>query len=214
MTEYILRPDAHTESATVDGRVQHTETDSTWAQLTGAVGTLADDDDGLMYGTVIASDPDTDLWFNLHRCIVLFDATSVTDPIASAIISLYCLAKLDDLNISPDLNIYSSAPATDTALVAGDFNSLGSTPFATAVAYSAITEASWVDFVLNSSGIANISGISKFGVKNANYDNAGSAPNWNAYLESYIKFATADTAGDYAPKLTIQTGSESWVRII
>lgn len=201
-------PDADTETATVDGNVWHfTSTNTAWAALVASAGTGAADSNATVYGTYINSDTSTPFWKHLYRGIVLFDSSAigVGKIVTAATLSLYGSSKADDLSITPDLNIYSSAPASNTSLASGDYNSLGSTAFSSAITYSDYSVTGFNDFVLNSSGIANIpvDGISKFGVRNANYDVAANAPSWTQSLTSRLLFYGSEQGTGFKPKLVL-----------
>jgi hypothetical protein len=73
----------------------------------------------------------------VKKGIFLFTTSSLPDDatIDAAVLSVNGYQKSDGLSVTPDMNVYSSAPASNTALEAGDFDSLGSTAYATAVAY-------------------------------------------------------------------------------
>jgi len=104
--------------------------------------------------------------------------TSSAD-ISAAVLSLYGRNKTDDLSITPNVDIYTSAPASNTALANGDFDSLGSTSqTGSPITYADFSISGYNAFTFNSTGRGNISktGISKFGSRNANYDVANSAP--------------------------------------
>ncbi|MEK7554194.1 MAG: hypothetical protein AAB517_02390 [Patescibacteria group bacterium] len=100
------------------------------------------------------------------------------------------------------IHLVSSTPASNTTLVIGDFDQIGSTSF------SSLAMASWVntdhtynDFALNANGIANISktGVSKFAARNSR-DLDNSAPTGNNICSCYF----ADQAGTTDdPKLVI-----------
>ena len=103
--------------------------------------------------------------------------------------------------------MYSSAPATDTAIVTGDYSTLGSTAFSTAITYAGFSTTGYNDFALNNDGIANISktGISKFGARNANYDVANVDPaTGSASLTSGMDTFAVEAAGTTTdPKLVV-----------
>jgi len=110
------------------------------------------------------------------------------------------------LGIAPDINVYSSSPVSNIALEAGDFDSLGS------IAYcdSAITYDSWVtddynDFTLNAAGIAAVSktAVSKFGLRNANYDVAETPPSWLSFSASAFGHWCAEKGEGFQPKLVV-----------
>ena len=157
--------------------------------------------------------PSSLLYDIFWRSIFLFNTATInTDTINSAVISLYGTNKYNEANSSPDINIYSSAPAADNDLVPGDFDSFGSTAFSSAISYASFNTSGYNDFTLNASGISNINktGISKFGARNANHDVAGSVPDWvsEGYdrLEGYYADQTG-TASD--PVLTIVHTAET-----
>jgi hypothetical protein len=221
----VFRPNAHPEGATVDGYVRQSydyDSGVEWLALRGAAGSDADDTSPI--GVYIKADrtPHTDRWIILGRSILLFDTSSLPDncTINSAVLSIYGNEKLDALGITPNINVYGSAPASNTALVAGDYDSLGVVAFCdNAITYATFevgtekgwTGGAWNSFLLNSSGLAAISktGITKLGLKNANYDITGSAPSWTSAVASYLLAVDADLAGapggypELAPKLTV-----------
>jgi len=218
-------PDAHPESTSVDGRVIHqvATTGILWADLVAAVGSGAND--GSAYLAIIHMEcgSDTDRYAALGRGILLFDTSAIPTGavIISAILSLYGSGKADNGDPTgwlPDINIYAASPALDTQLVAGDFDSLGSTPFCdTPIGYNDWNIAGYNDFALNAAGKAAIlkTGITKLGVRNANYDVAGVAPTWQyiygGNLDSYwFNCYCAEQGNGYKPKLTITYYPESF----
>lgn len=155
----------------------------------------------------ISSDSGTDDWRNLVRGIFLFDTSALgsSASISAATFSLYQTDKGDDLSITPNINVYSSNPASNTSLANGDYDSLGTTAFATAITFASFNSG-YNDFTLNASGIAAIAktGITKYGTRNAEYDAADSAPTWSSSQTSYLECSSADETGTTQdPKLVI-----------
>jgi hypothetical protein len=117
----------------------------------------------------------------------------------------------DSLGIAPDLNIYSSNPASNTALVAGDFDSLGTTAFCDTPILFTNWGTGYNDFALNASGLAAISktGVSKFGLRNANYDVADELdpnnhdPSWSSDTTSAVSPWYSEKGEGYQPKLVV-----------
>lgn len=205
-------PDAHTESTSVDGIIVGGIGLMTWAQLIADTGQVFDDsDDGASSRIVrIASTTTTDKWANLNRGIFLFDSSGLPDAaiISAATLSLYGNTKYDNGSFAPNINIYSSAPASNVALAAGDFDSLGSTAFCdTPITYANWIYASpfWNDFALNATGLAAIdkTGVSKFGARNANYDVAATSPTWAYAKECQIGCYFSEKGTGYKPKLVV-----------
>ena len=199
-------PDPNVESTSVDGSVKET-TDANWATIVAAAGdTAADTGVADQYAKIVATANENE-WSELWRSIFLFDASASNgNTIESATFSLYGQFKDDGLSITPDLNVYSSAPASNTALGAGDFDSLGITAYSTAITYAGFSTTGYNAFTINAAGITFIQtavdgdGIVKFGCRNANYDVAeevggSSAPAWTSGLNSYLYGYFADQAG-------------------
>ena len=200
-------PDEHPETSSVDGMVYIERDNVTWATLIADPGFGFNDSAPSSSVLNILSGSESNRWDDLTRAILLFDSSDLPDDatISAATLSLYGSSKVDFLSITPDLNVYSSNPASNTALAAGDFDSLGSTAFATAITYASFSATGYNDFTLNSSGIAAISktGVSKFGVRNANYDAAGTPPTWSSTTYSRLYGYFAEQGSGYKPKLVV-----------
>lgn len=80
-------------------------------------------------------------------------ATSVT--ISAATVSVYGASKTNSLG-SSDLSIVAATPASNTAGAAADYAQLGTTQFATNIAYASFNTAGYNAFSLNAAGIASI----------------------------------------------------------
>lgn len=206
-TTSTFYPDADPESTSVDGYCQDT-TLASWADKVAGTADNVNDANTTMYLVHFDSSFVTNNWSSLIRGIALFDTSAIgdTDTIDSATLSFYGSSKNDQSTYAPDVNIYSSNPASNISLVTGDFTTLGSTPFSTAITYAGFSTTGYNDFALNASGIANISktGVSKFGTRNASYDVANTSPNWTADAGAALIAYSADqtgTAND--PKLVV-----------
>ena len=207
-------PDHNPESTSVDGWVAHNygaNSGVSWTTIVGVTGnTFNDSGSSGDQHAVYWIDDTTNLWYYLARGIFLFDTSSIGSgqQIDSAIFSV----KIERLTIeggtnTPNLNVYSSAPASDTALAGGDFDSVGSTEFSTSIAWADLTDEAYEDFTLNASGENAIAmeGITKFSTRNANHDVADSAPTWGAqHNQSIIDCYMADTTDITSdPKLAV-----------
>lgn len=219
MATLTVYPDPSPEVTTVDGYVLDANRNTTWATIISNPGTTSSDTVAGGAVIYIRSTTTTNQWHTVGRGIHLFDTSSLTSSanISTATMSIKGTLKSDGVGISPDINIYSSAPASNTALVAGDYDSLGSTAFSTAIGYSSYSTAAYNDFALNASGLSNISktGVSKFGTRNANYDAAASAPTWNSGKTTFMYGAYAEASGTTTdPKLVVNytLGSPASIR--
>ena len=203
-------PDANVESTSVDGSVIRSVAASTWDSLVTGVGT-GHKDDGADWPLVCFfthSGTVTDRFNNLYRAILLFDTSTIPAgaTISTATLSVFFYYKLDGLGILPDLNVYSSNPASNNDLINADYNTLGSTPFCdTSLAYNDIQFNNLTDFELNAAGRAAITpaGVTKLGIRNANYDVANTPPAWSYEVTTLIYALQADYGGALRPKLTV-----------
>lgn len=203
-------PDPHPETSTVDGRVVQSGSNATWATIRDGAGDGARDDfDGSENIITVNTGTTTDRFSMMIRSIFLFDTSSITAPatISDAVFSIYGHTKSDTLSASPTVNIYSSNPASNTALAAGDFDGLGTTAYCdTAITYAGYALLDYNNFSFNATGIAAIAktGISKFGLRNANYDVANSAPTWVYDAVSRLNAYFSDFSGTSSdPKLVV-----------
>ncbi|TAK94508.1 hypothetical protein EPO05_06260 [Patescibacteria group bacterium] len=204
-------PDADPETTTVDGFVDRnlpTGSGEAWTSIIAGAGNESNSNGTVAYGAYMTGDSVSNQWKFLIRYILLFDTGSIPigSSITSATLSVNGNNKTDQLSASPDTNIYSSGTASNTEINFADYGNFGSTAFSTAIAYSGWSTTGYNDFILNASGLSNIAigGISKFGLRNANYDVAASAPPWASLANSQLAGDSADVAGvSTDPKLVI-----------
>jgi len=207
-TTSTFYPDANPESTSVDGRVRHIDTAGlSWAAITSAAGNASDANSAISRAYAIRADGNTDEWDLIDRGIFLFDTSAIDDgdTVTSATFSLVPSTVINEGSVA-GLNVYSSNPASDTNVVNGDFDSLGSTEFSTTVNSSDLTTEVYEDFILNASGIAAIdeTGITKLGTREANYDATAIAPTWSSGLDEIVNVYNADETGtDKDPKLVV-----------
>jgi len=211
MATLTAYPDAHVETTTVDGFVQESYTDTngiTWASIQGGTGTASSDSAADSWCIDILADSVSDRWRAIRRGIFLFDTSIITDTnnIDSATFTLVGTAKADTDVRTPNINVYASAPASNTGLVAGDYDSFGTTEFSTSITYGSWNTSGDNDFVLNASGLAAVdaTGVTKLGIRNANYDVADVEPTWVSGQDMAFKNYMADQTGTTSdPKLVV-----------
>ncbi len=204
-------PDANPETSSVDGYVAYDSAAVTWSTMIGHGGTHCMDDASYGYGAIINiySDSSTDKWEQNNRGIYLFDSSGLPDgaEISAATFSLYGKAKEGNFSSNfPDINVYSSAPASNTDLAAGDYDSLGTTAYCdTAITYNDLNTSGYNDFAFNATGLAAISktGVTKIGVSEATHDAGATSPDWeqSKYIQMLLYFA--EKGAGYKPKLVV-----------
>lgn len=202
------------DATAIDGMVEDDRHSATgpaiWSLKRVAGGNDANDTDDNYRVAEYHSWTSTNDWQILRRAIFLFDTSSLPDNAAniSAVLSLYGFFKGQSHPTipKPDVNIYASAPASNTALIGGDFDSLGSTPFCdTPISYDDWSESGYNDFTLNAAGIAaiNKTGISKFGARNAQYDADGATPAWVSNHQAQLNAYSSRRGDGFKPKLVV-----------
>ena len=200
-------PNAHAESTSVDGVVgRGIGAGESWTtQRTGA-GTLHNDSETNSIVGIWSSNNVSAPWIQVQRGIILFDTSAIPDTavISAATLGVYITGKDDSLSITPSFNIYGSTPAANNDLVNADYTQTGTTAYSTAIPYASIVTSDWNVFTLNAAGLAalDITGISKFSLKEATYDAAGGTPAWSSSKTAYIAFDTADNV-NLIPYLTV-----------
>lgn len=204
-----------TNAAGVDG---HARSDvfagGSWDNVHDDPGDWGDDDADTLLASYLGSDATG--WQYMYRAIAVID---VSDAPASAVatattLSLYGESKTDGLSITPDLNVYLSAPANPTAVVAGDYNSLGASAYCdTAITYAGFntgTPGTSNDFVFNADpGLLAVQAamdgdtVLELGLRNANYDAADNPPGHGATQSSKLECFTTEKGTGYKPKLVV-----------
>lgn len=220
MPTLTVYPNANPETVSVDGfAYQYLASGMTWAVARAGAGTGATDTSTYSYIMRLQAYSTASRYTYLYRSIFLFDTSALPDivEITDATFSVRGQAKTDTNAKAPNLNVYSSAPASNTAVVAGDYDSLGETPFCdTPITYAGFSTAAYNNFLLNAAGIAAIisTGVTKLGLRNANYDVANIDPalaaNTNFSMSAYYADYTGTT---YDPKLVINYAlGDNWTQ--
>ena len=214
-------PDPNTESTSVDGHASQEEfgTDNlsffgaclvAWSNAQPGTGTAsADNITGITVestsGTFFNS-PDYECTVAIYRAVILFDTASLPDTatISAATFSLYVTGKSNFDNDGNDtLNIVSSTPAANTAVVNGDYDSLGTTLYASAADITSVTTSAYNVFTLNSTGRDAITKTSatKFGIREGHDINNDTVTPGTG---NQVTFSAAETSGtSQDPKLEV-----------
>ncbi len=178
-----------------------------WANLQGGIGRNFLDSTETAT-TQIAATTTTDQWQNIGRSIFLFDTSALpdTDHISSATFDFVATSKIDGLTES--ISLVTSAPASDTELAVGDFDSFGTTQQATDLTIASLTadSSTFNTFTLTETGEGNISKTTTttLGTMLAS-DRTNSEPTWSSGATSKVAMATSEEtlSGDKRPTLTV-----------
>jgi len=181
-----------------------------WATIIASAGNGANDSSDDFAFSYMSCDSILNQYTVLHRAGFLFDLSGIvgTPTFTSAVMSINgnsASGKADEGSWAPTTNFYSFAPASNTDIVAGDFDAFGSTAYSdTDITYANIpTDDTYVNSTFNATGLAAITkGIVKIGCRNVNYDVAAVAPTWGLSQRWYMSIWFADKTGTtYDPKL-------------
>lgn len=191
----VSNPDADPETSTVDGMVIHSGENESYSALFAEAGTTANDSDADTAASVVSTTT-TDQYSEIRKIIALFDTSAVPAgaTISTATLQLYCNSK--STQMTANAVVRSSAPASNTALVAGDYDSVGTTDLSDTIAVSAISTSAYNTWTLNASGRAAITagGITKLAI-------VITEPTWVTDKSVNINTGTAESANP--PILTV-----------
>ena len=166
------------------------------------------------YGTYLgtAYGETTPKWNELHRSIFVFDTSGVPSSatITGVTLQIYVVSVANTAgltNAQAGMSIVNAFPDSDTTLATADYLHLGTTRYATDIAYNLITTSALNSFTLNDTGIAQIGkgagGVFRCGLAMA-WDTDNSTPAWPGAPKStsvYIYFNAKGTT--YRPLLTV-----------
>lgn len=160
-------PDANTESNSVDGLVTYSF-GTTWAETRNSTSGSPDDS----ATTIYVNAEFTDLaFFAIGRGFLLFDTSSIglNATITSATLDLTPSGNVFGADRSGVFYLATSSPSSNTGLVSGDFDNVGSTDLgSTTYSYIFNTNTSSIGLItLNSAGLdeINTTGITKFSLR-------------------------------------------------
>lgn len=203
----VYYPDSNAEFTSVDGRSQYDNLETVWATVRNATAGTSSSD-GAAEDYFCRTQLSGGSFYVIYRGFFLFDTSSLPDAttITAATISLWATTVTN--TDSPDLDIVSSSPASNTAIVNADYDQVGSTVYAS-TAIASLSTGAYNIFTLDSNGIANITktGVSKFGTR-VSRDTDDTAPTGDNRVIGYF----ADQAGlTNDPKLTVTSGASRFV---
>lgn len=208
MPTLTVYPDPSTGGTTVDGWVRRTSTGESFATMRGGAGVDAGPSQASNVFSDIIAHTVADEYIEMVRTIYTFDTSPLGTgaTITAAVLSFFGLGTGVNTLGGGTYNVFGATPAANNDLVAADYSQLGTTAFATAIAFASWSESAYNDFTLNASGISNINktGISRFGGREDAHDAQNSAPTWGSSNANYVFTYYADQAGTANdPKLVI-----------
>lgn len=206
----IFYPDANVETTSMDAYTRRGGVDESFATIIAGAGNLSGDTD-TGSGTIIETSATSNQFARVQRPLWLFDTSELTSIVnlTTGKIYLYGTSKGNGLSGSPEYDIVSSNPASNTSVANSDYGTFGSTPYSSK-AYADYSASGYNEFLLDSTGLATISktGISKFGGK-INWDtDASFGGSWASAQECSFSHYMSDN-GNYKPMLVVEYTTES-----
>lgn len=210
-TTSTFYPNPNPESTSMDGQCNYDNSANTWATVRGASASATASDSGTSIPCYVGGFDSGGDRFWLYRAFLLFDTSSLpdTDDIDSATLSIWPTAKSETWSgTNKSLRLITTTPASNTALVTGDYDQVGSVAQATDLLTSAFTTGQYNDFTLNATGLGNIAktGITKFGLRHtADTENEEPPTTGSDVYNGLTSILSADAGGGTAnaPKLVV-----------
>lgn len=204
MTVSTFFPDPHEEVTSVDGFARE-NTDADWTTMRDAAGDAAFDT--LILANFVQAAGTTDVWTAFGRSILLFDTSALPDDDSIDSATMEFVGTFINDDFSDSISLVTSTPASNTAVVAGDYAQLGTTKQAADLTLASLTvdDSTYNPFTLNATGRSSISktGVSKFGMRMTS-DVDDVEPTWSANALSDIDALGAEEAGTSTdPKLVV-----------
>lgn len=208
-TQQIVYPDANPETYTFDGFMYSNW--GTWATVRGAsTSDSAYTKDDTAYsngGGAIGSRYGSSTDFMIIRAILLFRYNIPANAtILSAKLSLYIMSSNFTNNDNDGYDyvvVVESAPASNTAIATGDYDSLGTTKLSDSVDFSSIKTNAYNDFTLNASGLAKLTKDGNYNILKLGLREGHDIDNHTPVGTNQFDFYFADN-GSNKPKLTIE----------
>lgn len=209
-TTSTFYPNPDPEVTSVDGGV-FIASDSNWTASRDALDGQGADDSSANWTEYLSTGLTSGGLAYISRGFFLFDTAAIGSgaTIDSATMSLWGTHVLDnDNDANAFLAIITTTPASNTAIVVGDFDQIGSVKQHDAAQDKDITGFSttaYTDWTLNATGLGNISktSITKFGLREG-HDLNNDAYNGVAGGRSGVRFYFAEQAGTTNdPKLVV-----------
>jgi len=197
------------DASSVDGNIRR-EAAETWHTKQGHT-------DGTLVQAAVASarfggfkTTLTPNWIYIWRSWFLFLTSGLPNAcrVTGAVFSVVGTLVVDNLNVDPAINVYLTTPASDDALVNGDYDQIGTVAYATEIAEGAWNAAGYNDFTLidvdtDDFGYISRIGVTKLGLRESNYDAPDIEPAHSDNLESSFSGDFTEQGTGFKPTLVV-----------
>lgn len=176
-----------------DGHIKNITT-SGWATTRAA--TSGSDSDYTSVALYVAGEHYNATSWQIARIFLPFDTSGLDDGVTIDSATVYFKASANSGG-SPSVGVVSASQANTSELVNADFDNIANTEFATRV--TSFSSGTYVQWTLNSSGLANISktSYSKFGMREGNDIDDSDPAEARAYQTFYLSEESGTTNDPY-----------------
>lgn len=198
-------PDEGTGATTVDSRMRHSS-NSSWDDVHDAAAATGDVLPTNMTDRVTAQEDSSSTKWIIDRTIETYDLSAFAGPATAATLDLWptSITNGDDDGLDY-IQIVQSAPASDNDVIGDDFDTLGTTAFATGLDLGSLSTGQYNTWTFNATGLAYLNGqagdIARIGLREGHdfEDTSIAGDTLNDF-----QISSADTAGSTQdPVLTL-----------
>jgi len=200
-----------------DDSTGHENANDTFDNIRDGAGTFATADAATGNAAALRGDSTTDRYDRMDRAIFTIDVSGFSgssSDITDVTFKIYVDSVTNQLGGGHSISLVTSAPANNADIVAGDYDSLGATKWATDLVIGDMTTSAYNTFTLNATGVQAVKnaidgdGILKLGIRttvDADDNEAGLTWANDEVIAVAIKFADN---GSNEPTLTITYTTE------
>jgi len=199
-------PTPGSDGVAADGRADRTKDKTTWGDIRGGAGTTAFPAIPTSWiGFTCGGDPNT--WYILYRTLLHFDTLLLPAGclIDAAKIGLSGYWKSNTIPSTPSLALVESVDPTPGDITPADYQNLNTAILAPKIAFDDFSDVGWNVFTLPESSFEFIirAGITKFGLREGNYDCPNIEPPYNRYKTSTFRVSMRDDIEAHWPYLEV-----------
>lgn len=217
MAEATFYPnkDGDESPTTVDGDTERVVTSGVgWDDIHDGAGTSAFPAGATLSIAILTHS--TSGWVGIARGTILFDVSSLSGKYVHTAELRVKESEGDSTNnlgyYTEDtfaVNVYTSSPASNTNLVAADYQQYGIQPLSTAIVHDDLSLIAFNSFILNNTGQTVVQdaidgdGIVKLALREAFWDVPDTEPSWWSNARVSFVFESADSLAEAPPELII-----------
>lgn len=209
MAEMTFNPDATPGVTCCDGRANRAGVDQLWTDIISGAGTDSRDTGATDVHVYFLASGTTNQWSGLYNGFIFFDTSGLPNNavITGAVLSLYLNTKADPEGWAPDVCIYGTSSTSTTSIAAADFQTQLAVELSNKIAYGDVAAGynafTLIDVDADDFGYISKTGLSRFCLRNPNYQVADNPPAWASGVAADVRFYASEEGTIYRPKLVV-----------